>query len=404
MKYEALTKNGWKAVALGAVGLAPVARGQDILKPSPVMTALSATTISGYVDTSAVWNPGTGNANSPAYAFGGGPPNATKSDGFNLNVVKLVIEKDPELATWFSAGYKVDLLFGPDAVAYGTQPFGTPASGMAVKQAYIDLRAPIFNGVEIKMGVWDTILGYEVFETPLNPNFTKSYGYTIEPATFTGVQATYNFNEYLAVTAGVADTLGSSIDARAFPPQGTRAESYKAYLGDVSLTAPGNWKWLAGSTLLAAVVTGYDPISVTGGAANQTSLYVGGNINTPLKALTFGGAFDYAGLSKRPAGAGSYANAVGFYAHYQATDKLQLNSRVEWFTQSPSLAAPGLPSKAMALTETVQYNIWDNVITRAEVRFDHQADGLADAFGGTTAGVGARRNSVALIANVIYKF
>ena len=174
MKYEALTKKGLKAVAIGAVGLAPVARAQDILKPSPVMTALSATTISGYVDTSAVWNPGTGNANSPAYAFGGGPPNATKSDGFNLNVVKLVLEKDPDLATWFSAGYKLDMLFGPDAAAYGTQPFGTPANGAAVKQAYIDLRVPFYNGLEFKLGVWDTILGYEVFETPLNPNFTKS--------------------------------------------------------------------------------------------------------------------------------------------------------------------------------------------------------------------------------------
>jgi uncharacterized membrane protein len=100
---------------------------------------------------------------------------------------------------------------------------------------------------------------------------------------------------------------------------------------------------------------------------------------------------------------GSYANAVGFYAHYQATDKLQFNTRAEWFTQSPSIATPGLPSKISALTETVQYNFWDNVITRAEIRWDHQADGLKDAFGGTTA-VGARRNSVAVIANVIYKF
>ena len=36
------------------------------------MTALSATTISGYVDTSAVWNPGTGNANPAPYSFNAG--------------------------------------------------------------------------------------------------------------------------------------------------------------------------------------------------------------------------------------------------------------------------------------------------------------------------------------------
>ena len=53
---------------------------------------------------------------------------------------------------------------------------------------------------------------------------------------------------------------------------------------------------------------------------------------TPIKALTFGLAYDYAGLKKQAAGLGSYANAVGFYAHYQATDKLAFNSRAEWFT------------------------------------------------------------------------
>ena len=90
-------------------------------------------------------------------------------------------------------GYKVDLLLGPDAVTYGDHNC-RPRRGAGAKQAYVDLRAPLGNGVEFKVGVWDTILGYEVFETPLNPNFTKSYGYTIEPATFTGVQGTYNIN------------------------------------------------------------------------------------------------------------------------------------------------------------------------------------------------------------------
>ena len=102
----------------------PGAQGaRDILKPSPVTTALSSTTISGYVDTSAIWNPGTGNANAPGYIFGAG--GSAKTDGFNLNVVKLVLEKDPDLSDPWSAGYKIDLLFGPDAATYGTQPFET---------------------------------------------------------------------------------------------------------------------------------------------------------------------------------------------------------------------------------------------------------------------------------------
>ena len=128
--------------------------------------------------------PGTGDANAPGYLFGG----SKKADGFNLNVIKLVLERDADLSDGWGAGYKVDLLFGPDANTHGT--LSSNATGgsadFAVKQAYVDLKAPFYNGLEFKVGVWDTILGYEVFETPLNPNFTRSYAYGIEPSHFHG--------------------------------------------------------------------------------------------------------------------------------------------------------------------------------------------------------------------------
>ena len=67
--------------------------------PIPMLTTLSATTISGYVDTSAVWNPGTGNSHPAPYAF-----NAGKQDGFNLDAVDVKIAK-PQDETGWSAGY-----------------------------------------------------------------------------------------------------------------------------------------------------------------------------------------------------------------------------------------------------------------------------------------------------------
>src|ERR1700756_5435169 len=97
--------------AVGAVSLASVVQADEAAKPSSIQTALSSTLISGYVDTSAQWNMGTGNANNPGYAFNA----PSKADGFNLNVVKLTIEKDAEATDAWGAGYKVDLLFGPDA-------------------------------------------------------------------------------------------------------------------------------------------------------------------------------------------------------------------------------------------------------------------------------------------------
>jgi len=58
----------------------------------------------------------------------------------------------------------------------------------------------------------------------------------------------------------------------------------------------------------------------------------------------------------------------------------------------------------------LQYDLWANVISRIEFRWDHSADGTAH-FGGAAPfsaavpGSGAtKRNEVMIAANVIYKF
>src|SRR2546427_4468877 len=83
--------NKWTAglAALGVVSLASVAQAEE-KAASTVMTALSATTLSGYVDTSMQWNFGNGGKNGslPDYKFGG----PSKADGFNLDVVQIRID------------------------------------------------------------------------------------------------------------------------------------------------------------------------------------------------------------------------------------------------------------------------------------------------------------------------
>ena len=56
-------------IGAGVVTLPAVTQAEE--KPSSVLTSLTATTLSGYVDTSAQWNLGTGNKNVPNYAWGG---------------------------------------------------------------------------------------------------------------------------------------------------------------------------------------------------------------------------------------------------------------------------------------------------------------------------------------------
>ncbi len=399
MKYS-----GWTLALAGAglISLPAVMCAEE--KPSPVLTGLCSTTISGYIDTSAQWNAGTGNANTPAYAFGG----PGKADGFNLNVVELTLEKPIDLNEEWGAGYRVDLLFGPDAAALATQSSGT-AGDFGVKQAYVALHAPVGNGFDFQIGVWDTITGYEVTDSVKNPNFTRSYGYTIEPSTHTGIRATYLFSETLSAIVGIADTFGPQINQRAFPD---RAESYKTYLGSITLTAPSDMGFLAGSTLAGCVINGYNSNANAGAGADQTSWYVGGTLNTPLKGLRVGASYDYAGVSSQPISGSSYANAVAAYASYQATEKLSLHARGE-YASTDALTSSGTPllgaTKVCAVTGTVQYDLWKNVLSRIEFRWDHAADG-SDVYGGTpvagsTAPVpGTRKNSFILLADISYRF
>jgi hypothetical protein len=51
----------------------------------------------------------------------------------------------------------------------------------------------------------------------------------------------------------------------------------------------------------------------------------------------------------------------------------------------------------------VQYDLWKNVISRLELRWDHSLSGR-EAFGGTNPGQPNRDNALLLAANVIYKF
>jgi hypothetical protein len=407
--------------AIGVVSLASAVKAEE--KASSVMTALSSTTLSGYVDTSAQWNPGTGNANVPPYKFN----SPSKSDGFNLDVVQLRIEKPLDESEW-AAGYRVDLWFGPDANTLNTVSTGVHGD-FAIRQAYVALRTPVGNGIDWKMGVFDSIIGYESVESGNNPNYTRSYGHSIEPQTHTGIMGTYRFSDMVSASVGVANTMGPVINSRDFAPvQGTNpyAESYKTYMGSIAITAPDSMGFLSGSTFYGGVVNGFNN-SVVGSpfAAPNLNAYVGTTIATPVTGLRLGAAWDFMNVNTTPhtaigpipAGTKTEGEiwSVAGYASYQLTEKLSLHGRFEYATgdvDQPTGIVAGFPRGTLygdlldnaiySATATIQYDLWKNVISRLEFRWDHEEHGLA--FSGTTAGAPNRANAYLLGANVIYKF
>jgi len=401
--------NKW-TLALAAAGLVSPAVLQAE-EQHQVLTALSQTTLSGYVDTSAIWSFGSPNGGLAGRTFDGTPD---KLDGFNLHAVKLVLEKPLDEGQW-SAGYKADLVFGPDANYYNTIANGGVGDGSSdfnVKQAYVALRAPIGNGLDIRLGVFDTLIGYEVFESVNNPNFSRSYGYFIEPTHHTGVLLSYHINDMISVYGGVANGWTGGINDKIHTGATDDGETRKAILGSITITLPESTGVLAGSSVYAGIVYGDSTAGVTGGQGpnptgsgidgNETaSYYVGATLNTGMTGLSVGAAFDY--RDDGPSIVGSnYAWTGALYASFQATEKLKLNARGEYAKGSNGTwyATPTADDNQLgALTLTADYSLWANVVTRGEIRWDHNMGG-DEIYHGTDRDV----NAVTLAANFVYKF
>lgn len=385
--------NPWTAglVAAGVVSLPSVMQAEEAM--SQVLTAVSQTTLSGYIDTSAMWKIGTGNAALPGRAFDG----TGKVDGFNLNVVSLTVEKPLDESQW-SAGYKAQLLFGPDAVAYNT---ATGTGDFSLKDAYVMLRAPIGNGVDIKVGSFTTIIGYEVFESPNNPNWSRSFGWQLEPTQHTGVLASYTVCEGFSISGGVANTWFAGLNPK--PWNAGRAESQKTYLGSFTITLPESMGFLKGASLYAGVVDGF-----AGNTRETTSLFAGASVPTPLEGVAVGLAYDYRfnGFNQVTPGS-NWAYALAGYLSWQTTEKLRLNGRIDYTQGSDGTwylggGNYGTQNELISYTLTADYFLWANVITRGEVRWDHAMDGTKP-FGGVS-GPGGDKNALTAALNVIYRF
>jgi hypothetical protein len=383
--------------AIGVVSLASAAKAEQTA--TGVLTALTSTTLSGYVDTSMQWNFGTGNGNNPPYAFGG----PSKADGFNLNVAQISLATPMDELEW-ATGYRLDLWAGPDANQLGTlsAQSGGASSDIAIRQAYVALRAPIGNGIDFKIGVFDTIIGYESVASPNNPNYTRSYGQALEPQTHTGILASYRVCDNFSVAAGVANTIGPSINSRAHPPTGDHAESYKTYMASIAITAPDHWGFLSGSTMYGGIVNGFSDSTF---GDRQTSGYVGATLATPVNNLKIGAAFDYLDVDSTFGDDGT-AWVIALYSSFQATEKLGLHLRGEYVDDSAGFFANGIPGtgfKTWEFTGTLQYDLWKNVLSRLEVRWDHSDSGRL--FGSSSGSLApTRKNATMLAANLIYKF
>ncbi|MEX0829377.1 MAG: outer membrane beta-barrel protein [Nitrospirales bacterium] len=294
------------------------------------------------------------------------------SNSFRVNLAQIVLEKVGKTGGPLedAAGFRVKLNFGEDA-----QFTGGTFSGDDVdfQEVYAQFIAPFGNGIDLRMGRMNTLIGYEVIEAPNNHNYSRSWLFGFgQPFTTTGLRVLYPFTEKISFAIGLINDFKGSIS----DDNNTKGVESALFL------TPTDWLGL----------TAYGYYSGNEGARGQQAgrLLGGGIIDiqaTESTAIILEGY--YANQENAfPNGGNARWNGFAGYIVHDFTKEWGLRFRGEIFEDAsgfvscfgtglagrkPATCAPGQGTAGQTLWETtytLQYKPVPSLITRLEFRYD----------------------------------
>lgn len=278
--------------------------------------------------------------------------NGSKTDGFNgpitfndrtgelqMNQLYLFLQKEVNVnGSSFDWGGRFDFMYGSDAIF--TQAYGNAGVNrgnwdlhltgndsrfydIALPQAYAEFNIPVGTGVDVKIGHFYTIIGYEVVTAPDNFFITKPYTMQYgEPFTHTGILANYNIDDNWNISAGAV--TGSNTGG--WDGNFDRGLGNWAFLGGVTWTSDDS------GTSLAVTSTAGEVAENNSGAWNMYSVVGKHDFMEDLHYIIqhdHGFADNVAAPSSGNGNAEWYG--INQYLIYDINDKLSTGLRAEWF-------------------------------------------------------------------------
>ena len=314
-------------------------------------------------------------------------------DRFALDVVSLSLSSEEKEEEWAS-GFHIQTWIGPGAELLGTagKPKHIKSTGLlhenhdiAIKQAYVKLHIPVGEGLGMKVGVFDKVIGYESTDRNDNPFHSHSWGYTVGPRQHTGFIFDYGLTEELKLHFGVANSTSSKINGL------SDNDNRYTLIGALEYKLPEEIWGLGGSDFTAGTVRGrpWDEGKNNLPVAREEYYHFGlKDIDTPIENLSAGAVWDI--VDNR--GTGKNGDQVwGAYLKYEATNLLEFNFRGEKYQAGSGLGAS--MTDGWGATMGATYKLWQNTQARFEIRQDK-----------TDEEVGGRRSNRSFIWNLIYSF
>lgn len=415
---------------------APLMMGLDKIGAAKPLSDLGIN-IYGFIESGYTYNHRHDHSNSFGLILPG-PFNHEYGNHYMLNQLDLRFERIVDSKKWDIGGL-VEVMYGSDAARIHSSGLGyngsdgtdnnTPTDANAVNnlhpiwqfdipQAYIDVNAPLGNGLKVRIGKFATLLGYETIDPRTNAFYSHSYLFSMIPFTQTGILGFYQINDQWSVIAGITRGWDQTLEDGG-PDGGTCAIDG---LGQILWTPNKQWSvalnWSTGPENFndtSHYRTAIDPI-ITWHATDKLTLaleglYVYDGGRNGDKAT--GGTVSHA-----------YGDTWGFagYASYVINDYVTANLRLEkahtyvagldGFAFTPNSGsqigpfANGVPTLNMyeatlgvTITPFPKDPIGSNLSIRPEVRYDCSEDHIYE--NGTTH---TFKDQLTFAADVIFKF
>jgi hypothetical protein len=188
--------------------------------------------IYGWVETGYTYNHRQPTSEEATIFYGGFPPGPIQPGPFThqrsnhmmLNQVVLRFERMVD-TTKFDVGGLIEVMYGSDAARIHSAGLGYngsditddnnpndpdavnnshPINHFDIVQAYANINLPVGNGLQVMVGKWVGLLGYETIDPRGNPFYSHSWAFSAVPGTMTGILGSYAINESLAMKLGIS--------------------------------------------------------------------------------------------------------------------------------------------------------------------------------------------------------
>ena len=353
--------------------------------------------LSGYVESSY-----TQNFNNPSNGVNHNRIFDGDSNSFRPNMAQIVLERaaSNEGSMKDRAGFRVKLNVGEDAKFTGGN---TGDDEFDFQETYVQYIAPIGNGLTVQAGRMNTLIGYEVIESPFNPNFSRSFLFGMgEPFTVTGLRAAYDFSDNVSLAVSAINSFtGTQVDEN-------NSKSVEALLSVAPMENVG------------VSLFGFWGPEGERGAQQTDRVQVGGILDvqvTDHAKVVLEGYYGNQANYVNPAGIPQNArwNGVAGYFIYDFNDEWGFRVRGEVFEDAAGAfscqGAEGDSGNALVCagginggqtlwetTWTLQYQPVSGFITRAEFRYDKSDQNTF----GDGAGIGNHQSTLAVAAIVLF--